>query len=187
MQKTTLILLSSLFLYSCNAGPPAPAVVENSTPTVGGTATEAANASAPTATDSPQTGRLQRIVEDILERTNAERVNRNLPALNLNTQLALAAQTHADDMARNKFLSHTGSDDSKLRDRIERVGYDWSAIAENVAYNQASAEAVVTSWMESPGHRENILKTEVAEIGIGYATTANGEPYYVQVFGKSFE
>jgi uncharacterized protein YkwD len=86
-------------------------------------------------------------------------------------------------MATNRNLSHQGSDGSTMRSRIDDTGYDWMAIGENVAMGQTSPEAVMQSWMNSAGHRRNILNPDFQELGVGYAE-GGGRPYWVQVFAK---
>jgi uncharacterized protein YkwD len=123
------------------------------------------------------------IPNDLLTLVNAERQRAGAAPLRLNDKLATAAQRHAQDMATNRNLSHQGSDGSTLRTRIEATGYGWTAIGENVAMGQTSPEAVMRSWMNSAGHRRNILNPNFQELGVGYAE-GGGRPYWVQVFAK---
>ena len=129
-------------------------------------------------------------LSDILTLVNVERTSRGLAALVRNSALDEAAVRHADDMADNDFLSHTGSDGSSSFDRIDAAGYLFGLpddggykTGENVAVGSTSAAMVVDRWMKSPGHRANILDSVFAEIGIAYAETATGKPFYVQDFG----
>ena len=78
-------------------------------------------------------------------------------------------------------MSHTGSDGSTMVQRIDRVGFPWRSVAENVAYGYASAAAVMTGWMNSSGHRRNILSSNT-HIGVGLAYGSDGLPYWTQVF-----
>ncbi|NJL47001.1 MAG: CAP domain-containing protein [Leptolyngbyaceae cyanobacterium SM2_5_2] len=114
---------------------------------------------------------------------NTERQQIGAPALVLSPQLVTAAQGHAQDMAHSHRLSHSGSNGSSLQARIDATGYTWAAIGENVAMGQPNPAAVMEAWMNSPGHRQNILNPNFTELGLGYAEQA-GEPYWVQVFGK---
>ena len=79
-------------------------------------------------------------------------------------------------------MTHTGSDGSKPAQRVERQGYTWRSVAENVAYGYPDADAVMAGWMNSPLHRDNILRTSVTQIGVGLAYAADGSPYWTQVF-----
>jgi uncharacterized protein YkwD len=119
----------------------------------------------------------------LLTLVNAERQRVGVAPLRLNDKLTAAAQRHAQDMATNRNLSHQGSDGSTMRSRIDDTGYDWMAIGENVAMGQTSPEAVMQSWMNSAGHRRNILNPDFQELGVGYAE-GGGRPYWVQVFAK---
>jgi len=124
------------------------------------------------------------VTDRVLELVNAERTSRGLAALTRNTRLDAAAQAHADDMADNKFFDHTGSDGSDPGSRATAAGYAWTAIAESIGLGDVNAEDIVNGWMNSPGHRANILSTIYTETGIaindsGVATT------WVQVFCRS--
>ncbi len=122
-------------------------------------------------------------VDTLLSLVNIERQRVGAPPLILSRQLATAAQGHAQDMANSHRLSHSGSNGSTLQSRIDSTGYGWAAIGENVAMGQPDPAAVMASWMNSPGHRQNILNPDFTELGLGYAEQA-GERYWVQVFGK---
>jgi len=126
------------------------------------------------------------VQEDVIALTNAERAKVNCPALKSNAALNTAAQRHSADMAAKNFMGHTGSDGSNFVTRIERAGYTrWTRAAENVAAGQQNAAAVVRSWMNSSGHRANILNCALRDIGVGYAYrqgTTYGH-YWTQDFG----
>ena len=81
-------------------------------------------------------------------------------------------------------MSHTGSDGSNPGDRIARAGYRFSAWAENVAMGYPDAASVMDGWMNSPGHRANILSGNVTEIGVGLAYAADGAPYWTMVLAR---
>jgi uncharacterized protein YkwD len=121
----------------------------------------------------------------LLQLTNAQRRQAGLPALRLSSQLGQAAQAHAQDMARNNIFSHTGSNGSSMVDRVKATGYSYSAIAENIAAGDPNPEATIRQWMNSPGHRRNILNRNYTEIGFGYVAAPNTRyrHYWVQVFG----
>lgn len=121
-----------------------------------------------------------------MEHTNAMRRREGLRPLAANSRLMRAAQLHAEQMAQAATMSHDlpGARYPTPRDRLDAVGYEWRAYAENVSWNQRSAGEAVAGWMRSPGHRANILHEEYTEIGGGVARNAKGEPYYVQVFGR---
>ncbi|KLV04138.1 hypothetical protein ABT56_16150 [Photobacterium aquae] len=107
-----------------------------------------------------------------------------VPALTWNTQLEDAAQLHSIDMANTQNMSHTGSDGSDAGERISRTGYQYSSWAENVAYGQADIDAVMTAWMNSPGHCKNIMSSSVTEMGAGMDMGNNNRNYWTQVFAR---
>ena len=123
------------------------------------------------------------VAEELLRLVNVERRRVNARPLALSPQLTAAAQRHSQDMATSRRMSHTGSDGSTMRSRIDDTQYRWSTIGENVAMGQPNAAAVMSAWMNSPGHRQNILNPAFTELGIGYATGA-GRPYWTQVFAR---
>ena len=131
------------------------------------------------------------LINRVLELTNEERTKVGLEPLKLNAKLTKAADNHSDSMAEDDFFSHTGTDGSSVGDRVANNGYEYSTVGENIAAGQTTAEAVVQAWMDSPGHRANILNANYTEIGIGYeflendTGTVNYNHYWTQVFGTS--
>ncbi|MEU4568441.1 CAP domain-containing protein [Micromonospora sp. NPDC023956] len=128
---------------------------------------------------APATGGTEQA--QVVALVNAERARAGCGAVSVDTKLTTAAQRHSDDQAANRKMSHTGSDGSNVGDRLDRVGYDWRGYGENVAWNQQTPAAVMSAWMNSSGHRANILNCAFTEIGVGVARS-NG-PYWTQVFG----
>ncbi|MFI1192570.1 CAP domain-containing protein [Micromonospora sp. NPDC020750] len=117
----------------------------------------------------------------VVDLVNAERAKAGCGALKINSKLTAAAQAHSQDQADHRKMSHDGSDGSSVGKRLDRVGYAWRAYGENVAWNQQTPAAVMNAWMNSSGHRANILNCSFTEIGVGVATS-NG-PYWTQDFG----
>lgn len=128
--------------------------------------------------------------EQVITIVNAERAITGCNPLTINNMLVTAAQGHSQDMAQNDFFSHNGSNGSSPWDRMEAAGYSFSAAGENIAAGQETPEDVMTSWMNSSGHRANILNCNFEDIGVGYVYLENdtGETnyhhYWTQVFGK---
>ncbi|MEU4368630.1 CAP domain-containing protein [Micromonospora chersina] len=120
-------------------------------------------------------------LREVVDLVNQERAKAGCKALTVDDKLTLAAQRHSQDQADHKTMSHDGSDGSDVGDRLDRVGYAWRSYGENVAWNQQSPAAVMDAWMNSPGHRANILNCSFTEIGVGVARS-NG-PYWTQDFG----
>jgi uncharacterized protein YkwD len=96
----------------------------------------------------------------------------------LQPKLMLAAQGHAEDMARRRRLDHVGSDGSQMDGRARRVGYRYLVMVENIVAGMPSARRAVGSWANSPPHRANML-ADVVEGGAGRA--GNGQDYWVLV------
>lgn len=140
----------------------------------------------PQATTAKQ---LKRFVNQVFTLTNKFRREHGLAALKLNSKLSTAAQTHSQNMALQDFFSHTGADGSTISNRIAAAGYRWSAVAENIAAGYTTPTAVVQGWINSPGHRANLLNGNLKEIGVGYyflandTGTQNWNHYWTQNFG----
>lgn len=120
---------------------------------------------------------------------NAERAKAGLGQLTAQQQLMSAARAHSIDMACQDFLDHTGSDGSSPFDRMARFGYSFSTAAENVYAGSGpfnSPESAVAGWMNSPGHRANILNGAFIHIGSGYAYNDKSQygGYFANSFGK---
>jgi uncharacterized protein YkwD len=125
---------------------------------------------------------------------NSARAKAGCGALTINPKLQAAASGHAKAMARQNFFSHTGKNGSKLKGRIDREGYGWSAIAENIAAGQPSAKEVVSTWLASAGHKKNMLNCTYTETGLAVVYQADDaalkgyeypfKHYWVQVFGR---
>jgi uncharacterized protein YkwD len=122
----------------------------------------------------------------IFDLINAERQHHGLPALVYNPQLDRMAKIQAENMARFQKMAHTipESELPTLGDRARYAGYPFGRLAENVALGYPNAETVVQGWMNSSGHRHNILDSDVGETGIGIARSSAGGLYYCQVFGR---
>ena len=122
----------------------------------------------------------------IFELINAERQHQGLPALVYNAQLDRMAKIQAENMAYFQKMAHNIPDSQlpTLGDRARYVGYPFGRLAENVALGYPNAETAVHGWMNSSGHRRNILDASVEETGIGIARSSAGGLYYCQVFGR---
>lgn len=126
------------------------------------------------------------VADDIVRYTNEARARNGLPALRASAMLMEAARIHAQQMAAQQQDAHTisGARYPTMQSRLDAVGYPYMQAAENIAWNQRSAQEVVTTWMNSPGHRANILDRGLTEIGAAMARSSKGEPYWIQVFGR---
>lgn len=128
-------------------------------------------------------------VEKLLELTNKEREKAGLEPLTYNDQLAAAAQSKAKDMFTHDYWSHYGPDGATPWGFILASGYKYEYAGENLAKNFMFSDGVVQAWMDSPTHRENILRSEYKEIGFAIVNgMLNGEEttLVVQMFGSPF-
>ncbi|MEU8825527.1 CAP domain-containing protein [Streptomyces sp. NPDC048636] len=127
---------------------------------------------------------LNRLTSEVITLTNAERAAARLAPLTAEPRLTTAAQRHSDDMVARDFYSHTAPEGQQPWDRARAAGATHRGIGENIACGQRSAAEVVQGWMNSPGHRANILKPDFSHIGVGYATGSRAGTYWTQVFGS---
>ncbi|GLW93889.1 CAP domain-containing protein [Actinokineospora globicatena] len=118
----------------------------------------------------------------VVEIVNARRAEAGCGPLRWNDKLATAARKHSKDMADRGYFDHNSPDGRTPWDRIKAEGYT-KASGENIAAGQASPEAVMTSWMNSPGHRANILNCKSTEIGVGMHKGGSYRIYWTQTFG----
>ncbi|WP_345576429.1 sigma-70 family RNA polymerase sigma factor [Streptomyces prasinosporus] len=115
----------------------------------------------------------------VLALTNTERAEAGCGPVTLDDRLARAAQLHSEDMSANGYFSHTGQNGSSFADRARAQGHP-SPGAENIARGQSSAASVMDAWMNSPGHRANILNCSLKTLGVGVVTS---DWTWTQVFG----
>lgn len=105
----------------------------------------------------------------------------SLNPLAVEDRLTVAAQAHAEDMSANDYFSHTDLNGGSVADRVTASGYDWCWVGENIAYGYTTQTNVFNAWMDSPGHRANMLSASPTEFGLGHASDGN---YWVMVLGK---
>lgn len=117
---------------------------------------------------------------------NMERRINKLYDLAWDDRLFAAARAHSDDMATQDYFSHTSLDGRTPGDRITAAGYPWNACGENIAAGYSTPEAAMQAWMNSPGHRANILSSTFCDIGVGYAYAppTTYQHYWTQDFGR---
>ncbi len=131
----------------------------------------------PTVTTSSQESEVARLV-------NAELAKAGLPALKLNWQLSRVARYKSADMANKGYFSHNSPTYGTPFKMMENFGLRFSAAGENIAYGQRTPAEVMRDWMNSPGHRNNIMSRSFTEIGVGLAKNKNGVCYWTQQFMK---
>ncbi|MCX4745495.1 sigma-70 family RNA polymerase sigma factor [Kitasatospora sp. NBC_01287] len=150
------------------------------------TPTAAATTKAPPSTAAPRGGTSATVAgyaQQVLDLVNAQRAQNGCGPLTANSKLQAAAQGQSDDMAARHFFDHTNPDGADPQQRIDKAGYQWSSWGENIAQGQADPAAVMDSWMNSSGHRANILNCAFKEIGVGIHLGPNG-PWWTQDFGS---
>ncbi|WP_371482425.1 CAP domain-containing protein [Kitasatospora sp. NBC_00315] len=125
-----------------------------------------------------------RFVGRVAELVNEERAKQGCAPLTVNPALQSAAQAHSDDMAARHYFDHADPEGHHADSRITAAGYRWSRWGENIAQGQQDPAAVMTAWMNSPGHRANILDCDFREIGVGVTLGAGG-PWWTQVFATA--
>ena len=119
-------------------------------------------------------------VSEVVRLVNIERTERGLSALTMDTTLNAAAAERAKEIIVN--FAHERPDGSSCFTILREYGVSYRAAAENIAGGQPTPEAVVNSWMNSPGHRANILNSSLRKIGVGYARGGQYGTYWVQLF-----
>jgi uncharacterized protein YkwD len=144
--------------------------------------------SSPTPTRTATTNGSGTPEAQVLELTNAERAKVGCGPLRMNSALTEAAEEHAADMVDHHYFSHDSLDGRNPFDRMRDAGYSGGAMAENIAVGYATAAAVVDGWMNSDGHRKNMLNCTYKVIGIGYDSGQVkpewGNGSWVQDFGS---
>ncbi|MFJ8989716.1 CAP domain-containing protein [Streptomyces sp. NPDC102279] len=126
---------------------------------------------------------LERTAWEVIALTNTERTAHGLPPLSPDAPLTVAAQGHSADMVARDFYAHTSPEGRHPWDRAAAAGSGRRTIGENIACGQRSPAEVVLGWMNSPGHRVNILKRDFTHIGIGLAGGGRAGTYWTQLFG----
>ncbi|PJE50380.1 MAG: hypothetical protein COV29_04395 [Candidatus Yanofskybacteria bacterium CG10_big_fil_rev_8_21_14_0_10_36_16] len=125
---------------------------------------------------------------EIITKTNIVRANNNLPPLNANVELDLAASKKLQDMISNGYFAHISPEGTTPWFWIKNSGYKYVYAGENLAIGFTEAEATVEAWFESPSHRENLLNSNYDEIGVAVGKVENLDGYsgilVVQMFGK---
>ncbi|WP_084255212.1 CAP domain-containing protein [Nocardioides sp. J54] len=128
---------------------------------------------------------VQRLLEDrVLRLTNVERRKRGCAPLRSNRHLRKSARSHTVRMAMRNQMSHQLPGEPYFSRRITNAGYrGWRLVAENVAHGFSGPPAVVRAWMQSPGHRRNILNCRLRDLGVG-VVLSGGQLWWTQNFGR---
>ena len=147
----------------------------------GGNTAQPQTPSTPTQTET-QTQNIGGYQAEVLRLVNEQRANYGLSALSYSTQLEAVAYAHSKDMAQNNYFSHTNLSGQSPFDRMRAAGISYRAAAENIAAGQKTPQEVVNAWMNSAGHRANILNSSVTKMGVGIYSGGSYGIYWTQLF-----
>ena len=123
----------------------------------------------------------QAVEEQVVTLVNEERAKEGLAPLQIDWELARVAKMKSQDMYDNKYFSHTSPTYGSPFDMMKQFGISYKSAGENIAKGQTSAQQVVDAWMNSEGHRANIMDTKFTHIGVGYVESGH---YWTQMFIK---
>ena len=124
--------------------------------------------------------------QEMLDLVNEERTRESLTPVTWCPALARSATAHSKDMASQNYFDHEDLDGGQVSDRALAQGYEYQTVGENIAVGQRSVKDVMVAWMDSPGHRANIMKPEYRHLGSGVATgdfKGQQSIYWTQNFG----
>jgi uncharacterized YkwD family protein/spore coat assembly protein SafA len=121
---------------------------------------------------------------EVIRLVNVERAKKGLQPLSANWELSRVARLKSQDMANKGYFSHQSPTYGSPFNMMENFGIRFSSAGENIAYGQMTPAQVMSAWMNSPGHRANILSPSYTQIGVGLAKNKNGVPYWTQEFIK---
>jgi uncharacterized protein YkwD len=145
--------------------------------------TEAPSPTVSAKSPTPRLSTNARYEQEVIDLVNRERARARQPCepLSVDSRLTAAARGHSADMAAKNYFSHDGKDGSTPTERARRAGYP-GGVAENIAAGQQNPNSVMNAWMNSSGHRTNILNCRYKVIGVGVAYRGR-TPYWTQNFG----
>lgn len=130
--------------------------------------------------NKPEADKELTFAEQVVELVNQERTKAGLNAVTLDQNIASAALVRAKEIETS--FSHTRPNGSKFSTALTEQGVTFKGAGENIAWGQKSPEAVMQAWMNSEGHRANILNKNFTKIGVGYYQNASGRNFWTQLF-----
>jgi uncharacterized YkwD family protein len=161
---------------------PNQAPAQQATPVPRQQQTQAPSGAAQNQTNTATSGTVSQYVQQVIALTNQQRTKNGLPALKTDTQLSGVAQKKAMDMQQNHYFSHTSPTYGSPFDMMRDFGVTYKSAGENIAQGQRTPQEVVTAWMNSEGHRKNILSANFTHIGVGFEQT--GKNWSQMFIGK---
>ncbi|WP_329403186.1 CAP domain-containing protein [Streptomyces melanogenes] len=144
---------------------------------------QASRKTTPPRTDTAPTGTAAAYVQQVVDLANAERAKAGCSPFKADRRLNASAQAHADDMAARDYYEHNSPEGRNAGDRMSAAGYDWHKWGENIHRGPKTPADAMRDWMNSPGHRANLLDCGFKDIGVGVNLSGNG-PWWVQNFGS---
>lgn len=132
--------------------------------------------------NSGQTSTISNEANEVIKLVNIERSKNGLAPIKVNAELSKVATTKAQDMIDKNYFNHTSPTYGTPFDMMKKFNINYTAAGENIAYGQKTPTIVMNGWMNSSGHRANILNSNFTEIGVGVVKDKNGTPYWVQMF-----
>ncbi|WP_339061619.1 SafA/ExsA family spore coat assembly protein [Tepidibacillus marianensis] len=130
----------------------------------------------------PNIDRIKSVENQVIQLVNLERSKRGLKPLKANWELSRVARYKSQDMRDRNYFDHTSPTYGSPFTMMKAFGIRFSYAGENIAMGQTSAWQVMQGWMNSPGHRQNILSPNYTEIGVGYVEGGSGRYYWTQMF-----
>ncbi len=118
----------------------------------------------------------------VAQLVNQERAKQKLAPLTLSADISNVARIKSEDMRNNKYFSHNSPKYGSPFQMLKEFGIKYRTAGENIAKGQKTPEAVMKAWMNSAGHRKNIMNPNYKEIGVGYVTDSSGTTYWTQQF-----
>jgi len=119
---------------------------------------------------------------ELINLINAERLSHGVGPVRVSNVLMQVARAHSQDMIDRDFFDHANPDGWGAGDRLDHAGYNWMTYGENIGGGYTSPELMSNGWMNSSGHRANMLNPELAEIGVGYAAGGFYGHYWTGLF-----
>ncbi|WP_035288831.1 SafA/ExsA family spore coat assembly protein [Clostridium sp. KNHs214] len=132
----------------------------------------------------PNIDDIKTIENEVIRLVNIERSKAGVAPLSANWELSRVARYKSQDMINKGYFSHQSPTYGSPFDMMQNFGLRFSSAGENIAYGQRTPAEVMNSWMNSPGHRGNILSPSFTQIGVGVAKTSSGVYYWTQMFIK---
>jgi uncharacterized protein YkwD len=173
-----------LMLSACGAGPSQPPGVADPPPAVTSDPPVTSTTTEPSSTLEPSTPQLAQIERDIAEQVNRIREEKQLGRLTTDPALSELARAHSCRMAREGSFGHVGPAEMSVPARLRATGKTYEIVGENVAKTidvERPVEAAMQGWMNSPGHRANILRAGFTHTGVG-ACVQEGAYFFTQIF-----